>query len=198
MLLSELDGFLTGIVLCPAAIGRDEWMQSVWGAEADGVAPFEDPADVRWFADAVMARHGEIARDLARGRPQPILDVDERNGEVVWEPWAAGFGEAMTLRADDWATIAAGDDRDAAAAMARLSLLIAIAYEESGLDGVAINAAHDHAAADIIASIRCLYDARVRTAGVPVAAESPARAVKIGRNDPCGCGSGKKSKRCCV
>jgi SWIM/SEC-C metal-binding protein len=32
-----------------------------------------------------------------------------------------------------------------------------------------------------------------------VAAREPARAVaKIGRNDPCPCGSGKKFKKCCV
>jgi len=24
------------------------------------------------------------------------------------------------------------------------------------------------------------------------------RIIKIGRNDPCGCGSGKKFKRCCI
>lgn len=30
------------------------------------------------------------------------------------------------------------------------------------------------------------------------AATSPTRSVRIGRNDPCPCGSGKKYKRCCV
>ena len=29
------------------------------------------------------------------------------------------------------------------------------------------------------------------------AAESPSVAVKVGRNDPCPCGSGKKYKKCC-
>lgn len=27
--------------------------------------------------------------------------------------------------------------------------------------------------------------------------KSPLRADKVGRNDPCSCGSGKKAKRCC-
>lgn len=27
--------------------------------------------------------------------------------------------------------------------------------------------------------------------------ESPRRVLKVGRNDPCGCGSGRKSKQCC-
>ncbi|MGH7408031.1 MAG: SEC-C metal-binding domain-containing protein, partial [Candidatus Methylomirabilales bacterium] len=36
-------------------------------------------------------------------------------------------------------------------------------------------------------------------AGSPRAAalEAPIRLGKVGRNDPCPCGSGKKHKRCC-
>ncbi|MES3101714.1 UPF0149 family protein [Sphingomonas faeni] len=87
MLLTELDGFLTGILVCPDAIPPAEWLQSVWGSDDSGVAPFDDPLDVQWFADAVVARHAEIARDLARGKLRPIFDVDERNGDVLWELW---------------------------------------------------------------------------------------------------------------
>ncbi len=37
------------------------------------------------------------------------------------------------------------------------------------------------------------YDGQVETHGVPVRRATP----KIGRNDPCPCGSGKKYKKCC-
>lgn len=197
MLLSELDGFLTAIVLGAATIAPGEWMQSVWGTDGGDVAPFEDPADVRWFADAVLARRDEIARDLARGKPQPIFDVDERNGELLWESWVAGFEEAMALRPDDWAAIAAAEGTEGSAAVSRMSLLISIAHDESGLDGIAINAAHDRAPADIIDCVRCLYAARAAAGDMATAATPTARVVKIGRNDPCACGSGRKSKRCC-
>ncbi|WP_230483834.1 UPF0149 family protein [Sphingomonas sp. Leaf21] len=83
MLLTELDGFLIGLIVCPEPIPADEWMTVIWGVEVDGVPPFDDPLDVQWFVKAVAARRDAIARDLSRGKLQPILDVDERDGEVL-------------------------------------------------------------------------------------------------------------------
>ena len=194
MLLTELDGFLTGIVLCPEAIPPVEWMQGIWGPDDSDVPPFDDPLDVAWFATAVMARHDAIARDLARGKPQPILDVDERNGDVLWEGWIDGFAEAMALRPDCWD--ADGAEPDAADARSRLALLVAVARDESDLDSVEINAFADRAAAEIGMVMQHLY------ATLPPARRAASETTiptppKTGRNDPCHCGSGAKFKRCC-
>jgi uncharacterized protein len=199
MLLTELDGFLTGVLLCPEPIAPAEWLQNVWGADDGGVPPFEDPLDVRWFADAVMARHNEIARDLRRGKPQPIFDTDERNGEIHWEGWVDGFGEAMALRPDSWAALEERDDLDVADALSRLSTLIAIARNESSLDSMEINAVHERAPETLIDSVVRLHASRLRAgeAKAPSAAPIGAGSDKVGRNDPCPCGSGKKFKRCC-
>lgn len=197
MLLTELDGFLTGILVCPEAILQAEWLQSVWGSDDSGVAAFDDPLDVQWFVDAVMARHAEIARDLARGKLRPIFDVDERNGDVLWELWIDGFAEAMALRPDSWDAVANGDDPDAADAIERLSMLIAIARNESPLNSVEINAFEDRATIDLVDAVQRLYAARSRQEGGSSVALIGVAPVKVGRNDPCRCGSGKKSKRCC-
>lgn len=196
MLLTELDGFLTGIALCPEPILPAEWMTGIWGSDEGGVAPFDDPLDVQWFAEAVMARLGEIGRDLARGKPQPIFDIDERNGDVLWEPWIDGLDEAMALRPDAWSAIAEVD-QEAADVLSRVSLLIAVARHESALDSVEINALQDQAPADLIGAVLRLHAARVRIGAVPSAEATDARPAKVGRNDPCRCGSGRKSKRCC-
>ncbi|MGP7796720.1 UPF0149 family protein [Sphingomonas sp. CLY1604] len=196
MLLTELDGFLHGVIVCPDPIPPAEWLQNVWGVDDGGVPAFDDPADVQWFVDAVMARYQEILRDLARGKPRPILDVDERNGDVLWELWIDGFAEAMELRGEHWAGVADGDDAAAADALARLELMIAVARNESDLDSQQINALQDHAPADLMAAVASLHAARVRAGGGAAPAAEGAR-EKIGRNDPCRCGSGKKAKRCC-
>jgi len=196
MLLTELDGFLTGVLLCPEPIASPEWMTVVWGSDGGGVPPFDDPLDVQWFADAVLARLHEIERDLARGKPRPILDVDDRNGDVLWEPWVDGFAEAVALRPEAWASLAEGDDRTDADAFATLSLLIAVARDESALDSVQINALQDHAPATLSECVLRLHAARLRT-GAASQPQSVDERTKVGRNDPCPCGSGKKSKRCC-
>lgn len=197
MLLTELDGFLTGVLVCPDLIMPGEWLKSVWGSDESGVAPFDDPLDVQWFADAVMARYNEIVRDLSRGKPQPIFDVDERNGDVLWELWIDGFAEAMALRPDSWAALADGGDVEAADALSRMSMLIAIARNESLLDSVQINAVQDEAPADLMDGVLRLHASRLRNGETPSTSSIDPRPTKVGRNEPCRCGSGKKSKRCC-
>jgi uncharacterized protein len=194
MLLTELDGFLTGLLVSPETILPGEWMTVVWGSEADGIPPFEDPLDVQWFAGAVAARHDEIARDLARGKLQPILDRDERDGEVLWEYWIDGFAEATALRPDAWEALA--DDPERAAPWSRLATLIAVARDESDLDSMEVNALQDRAAAELIDAVQMLYAAQARV-GIPPPVALAATVPNAGRNDPCPCGSGKKHKRCC-
>ena len=113
MLLTELDGFLTGVLVSPEPITPEEWLPNVGGDDAAGVPPFDDPLNVQWFRDAVIARRDEIGRDLDRGRLQPIFDIEERNGDVLWEPWVDGFAEAMALRPDEWLALAEGHCDDA-------------------------------------------------------------------------------------
>ena len=197
MLLTELDGFLTGVLLCPELVPPGEWLRSVWGSDESGIAPFEDPLDVQWFVDAVMARYNEIVRDLGRGKPQPIFDIDERNSDVLWELWIDGFAEAMKLRPESWAALAESGDPDTAGTMSRLSMLIAIARNDSPLDSVQINAIQDDAPADLADIVLRLHASRLRDGATSATAPIEPKRTKVGRNEPCPCGSGRKSKRCC-
>jgi len=196
MLLTELDGFLTGLIVCPEPIPTNEWMTVIWGVEGDGVPPFDDPLDVQWFVKAVAARRDEIARDLSRGKLQPILDVDERDGEVLWEYWIDGFSNAIALRPDAWDAAAA--DAAWADPWHRLLALIAIARGESELDSVEINAFQDRAVSELTDTVQRLYAARAGGGEAKPIAVDAIVGAKIGRNDPCPCGSGKKYKHCCA
>ncbi|MDF0489771.1 UPF0149 family protein [Sphingomonas sp. H39-1-10] len=192
MLLSELDGYLAGIATAPEPIAPAEWLPPIWGGLYGEAAPFDDPLDADLFADMVVARHGEILRDLGRGKLQPIFDVDDRNGEVLWEIWIAGFAEAMALRDGAWRA-ASGDD---AAALSYLRTLADIADNTTALTSIEVNAISDAAPGKIAGQVLRLYAAR-RGAGGALP-ETGARAAKVGRNDPCPCGSGKKFKKCCA
>ncbi|WP_267389566.1 UPF0149 family protein [Sphingomonas sp. GC_Shp_3] len=188
LLLTELDGYLTAVAVCPERMVVDEWLPPIWGGAYGEGAPFEDPLDVRLFADMVQARLDEILRDLARGRHQPILDVDPRNGEPLWEEWIGGFAMAMEVRPQSWSAA----QGDAAAALADLRTLIAVASDAATLTADEINAICDTAPARIPADVLRLFARDGRDA-----AAAPAASAKPGRNDPCACGSGKKFKRCC-
>jgi uncharacterized protein len=186
MLLSDLDGYLTGLILCPEVVPPAEWLPVIWGGIEAG-PPFEDPLDVQDFETMLVARHAEIARDLARGKFRPFFEVDPRNGDVLWDVWIEGFATAVDLRPEAWAGV--GDP-----ALAYLETLVAIADDTSDLPSDAINALYDAAAAEIPVQVAALYAWRERQGAI---VEPVAAVAKVGRNDPCPCGSGKKHKKCC-
>ena len=64
MLLSELDGFLTGIVVGPQPIMPSEWLPVVWG-EGGLLA---DDRKAQAIVDAVLRRYDEIVDEIARDR----------------------------------------------------------------------------------------------------------------------------------
>ncbi|TXC70664.1 UPF0149 family protein [Sphingomonas ginsenosidivorax] len=187
MLLSDVDGYLTGLILCPETVPPAEWLPVIWGGVEAG-PPFEDPLDVQDFEAMLVARHAEIARDLSRGKFRPFFEVDPRNGDVLWDVWIEGLATAIDLRPEAWAAV---EDP----ALAYLETLVAIADDTSDLASDEINALYDAAAGEIPAQVAALY-ARREGQGVAVV-EPAAPAAKVGRNDPCPCGSGKKHKKCC-
>ena len=197
MLLSELDGYLAGVIVCPELILPGEWLPRVWSSDADA-APFADELEARWYVELVMAQHNAIVRTLGKrnGRYAPVFEVDPRHDEVLWELWVEGFEAAKTLRPDSWTRLAVGGDDDAAEALAGMITLGQIARDESDLERATIDALTEEAPNLIPLWVEALNNFRLEH-GASVPAAAPPRADKVGRNDPCRCGSGRKSKKCC-
>ncbi|WP_306120963.1 MULTISPECIES: UPF0149 family protein [unclassified Roseitalea] len=88
-MLSQLDGYLAGVMVCPDLIMPSEWLPLVWGKDDDGniAEPiFEDETQLRTTVDLVMRLYNTIGRDLTRGgdRYAPIYDAHPETGEVIW------------------------------------------------------------------------------------------------------------------
>jgi uncharacterized protein len=184
ILLTELDGYLTAIVVAPEPSSIESWLPPLWGGTYGETPPFEHPVDAQLFGDMVLARHNEIERDLGRSKFQPIYDVDERSGDIVWEDWIGGFEMAIVLRTESWSAATEGADE--------MRTLADVAFDRSALTAPEVNEICDRAPAMIAGAVALLHRNRSR----PEAA-TEAAPTKIGRNDPCPCGSGKKHKRCC-
>jgi len=67
MQLSDLDGFLTAIVVGPELIKPSEWLPVVWGDESP---EFSDDAQATTILGAILGRYNEIARSLAKIPPE--------------------------------------------------------------------------------------------------------------------------------
>jgi len=73
--LSDLDGFLTGIVVSPELILPSEWLPVIWGGQEP---EFRTEAEMRTFLGTIMGRYDEIVACLADDPDDldPILNGD--------------------------------------------------------------------------------------------------------------------------
>lgn len=192
MLLSELDGYLTGLIVSPDLVPQSRWLKPVWG---DGPPQFGNTADLQQFLDLLMRHHNTIIDDLARpGSYEPILETDTRTNETLWELWVEGFAHAMKLAPAGWNRIRASDDEGPKAALAGITKLAAFSDGRAKMSETE-EAQWDRQAPDLIPIwVQLLHEWRLEN---DKHRPSPATGGKVGRNDPCPCGSGKKYKKCC-
>jgi uncharacterized protein len=191
MMLSDLDGFLTGLAIGPELIAPSEWLPVVWGGGEEPV--FDDAAQAQSILGAIMGRYNEILGQIADGFVEPIF-METPQGEVIASDWAEGFMRAVRLCAGAWERLIKSEEHG-------LSLIpiLALCCDEHGESILDLTQdTEDRFFAD---GAELVSQAALEIAEFWRAARSaPQRrptGPKAGRNDPCPCGSGKKFKKCC-
>jgi len=201
MLLEELDGFIAGLLVCPELIKPSEWLPVVWGSEGEDDPAFDSLDHLNRVLGLVMEHYNDVARTLMEHpeRYSPLFAVDTRNGDILWELWIEGFEQVVKLQPAAWQKLLSAD-ADTAAAMRGILTLVDVACADQYMprqDGDKINAtAPDNIARWIVA----LNDWRLANYQPPHSIDPGTSSIptkKVGRNDPCPCGSGKKYKKCC-
>jgi uncharacterized protein len=133
MTLSELNGYLCGIAICPEAVAEEEWLPEIWDSAANADSgPFQNEEQAQAFRAAVLTYHKSVVDELNRQDFQPIYDVDgdpesgTGSGEIMWEFWVLGFARAFDLRPDAWNRFLESGDEETADAMMHLIGLIGV------------------------------------------------------------------------
>lgn len=214
-----LDGFIAGVLVQPELIALERWLPHVfdagghrWGESEPG------PEQVR-ARELIGRRHAAMNRSLAEfGAFDPlILEPDDEPAatEVPADataagapdeppldpvsravlPWVAGFEFAASL----FPALYELDDDAVATTLTRLyRFLPAETADEEATAALLAKERPlptlDAAIEELIACVAELYDL---TAPLRYQVETVRRAApKVGRNDPCPCGSGRKYKVC--
>jgi uncharacterized protein len=210
-----LDGYLCGVLVQPVLIAPPAWLGHVF--DFDG-RPLPDDVDPVWrdrCTALILRRHAALNRALVEeGWFDPLVlefDDNDEAGEASADaaaasepmnpiqqalmPWVAGFQHAALVFPD----LMEMPDDDVMASLARLYRhLPAETYEEREvvalLDREQPLATLDDAIEELVATVADLHDltSDERFKVETVRRETP----KVGRNDPCPCGSGKKFKVC--
>ncbi|TWB56614.1 UPF0149 family protein [Nitrospirillum viridazoti] len=195
MMLSDLDGFLTGIAIGPELIMPSEWMPVVWG----GSEPiFADSTQAQAILGTIMKRYNDILVQVEDGLIDPIFWTTA-DGTLIAADWAEGFVLAIGFRPRAWEPLLKSKRH------AHLLLpILGLCGDETGQSALGLDAGDEEELAsqapDLIPA--CVEEIarfwRTRNGRQPASFQAAARtSPKVGRNDPCPCGSGRKFKKCC-
>lgn len=204
--IATLNGFMTAIVCGPKMIMPSEWMRWVWDMEKGEDAPvFENQAQAQQILGLLMRHMNDIAETLQQAPEQyePLLMENPNGGDPIpiLDEWCSGFMKGVHLDSAGWLPVIAGKPD-------WMSTIILYGTEE-GWDALKQKdlSLDEHKAlagglADTVRQIHSLWLEQRRKqiveGGIPdvVRCEPVRNPNKVGRNEPCPCGSGKKFKQC--
>lgn len=191
MTFEMLDGFLTCLVIGPALLMPSQYMPVIWGTDDGGGPIWEGKKQLEFFMGLLMRHWNAIAaRVAAHALHRPCIPGDGRDAGA---DWAQGFFDGVDMDQSGWEPLMV--DKSIMAMLMPIYIL-------SGLDPEVPGGRPDpEAREEIIETLPSLVNklaGHVREFRRHGPRNEPARSAKVGRNEPCPCGSGKKFKKCCL
>ncbi len=203
MNLEELDGFFAALICGPSPVDPSEYLPEIWGGEMADEEAFSSEQQRKDFLDLIMRHWGVVASTLQSGDIFLPLLLEDDHGIALANDWAQGFMRGMELRREDWVDLL--DDEEHGG---WLVPILALAHEHDADPALRpypepMNTdRREHLIAGAAAGVTAIYRyfkplRRMRSDLKGGPSTYRRTGPKIGRNDPCACGSGKKYKRCC-
>lgn len=194
MPLDMLQGMLCAVASAPDLIPPSRWLTAALGENP----VYETTGQAEEIHDLVMRFYSQTVQELDEGEGVTLYVFADEAGEDDLGTWCEGYLEGVLLSQADWYEHGEPDDvEELLLPFMLLSGRLREAAEESG-DGLPTleeeQEMHRRAAGSMGNSVQAVYaywlDKRISHA--PIRRDGP----KVGRNDPCPCGSGKKYKSC--
>ncbi|NBQ68688.1 MAG: YecA family protein [Nitrosomonadaceae bacterium] len=203
MALDMLDGYLTAIVSGPVTLKLDEWLPGIWGPTKDDMPMFKNMEQAQHILQLIL-RHMNGIIWMLQDDPdtfEPVLGtrIYRKREYIDGEMWAYGYMQGIELCRQQWQSFF--DDPNGVAALRPIHLLGSddVTPEEESLTDTPKQ--REELSKQIPASVAWIYrywlPYRQAVYEQKVASTIQRSHPKIGRNDPCPCGSGLKFKKCC-
>lgn len=198
----EIDGFQCALIVCPELVRTSEYLPKMLGV-ALSEAVIRDEKTLSRLMELLMQNWNSIVSDLLSGGYHvPLMSCDEK-GQARGNDWANAFLMGTDLRREVWGKVFKDEDT-----FAPMIPIFALAYENHpdkklrSYKKPVSKKLRERLIVGATASLKVLYDRRLQSlrgkARTVVGDKTPEhKAGKIGRNDPCYCGSEKKYKKCC-
>lgn len=199
--LEELDGFFTALHCCPDLVLPSEYLPVVLGAFME--QGFATEREAQTVLERVRGHWNAVGEALREDDVFIPLLLEDEHGKAHGNTWALGFLRGMEMRKDAWSEIADDEERTY-----WLLPIFALKHEHDPdpklrpFKKPTTDQQREDLIAALCAAVARIYDHfRAARKQAAVAARDGMTfrrgQSKIGRNDPCYCGSGKKYKKCC-
>ena len=208
----ETAGFLLAVQACPDMVMPSEWIEMV-----QGEARFADHDEFQAVTEARMALNNWIADCIQHGRPalpndcrpdpEPLRILESDNN---FSRWCLGITTGHDWLEQSWdevLEIDSDDDQVQGTALLAFAFFTNRTMAERVVKAIAADSSSGPTLEELASKFHSLIEQAVleyaaiglayrRMPSAPPPQE-PVRSEKIGRNQPCPCGSGRKYKKCC-
>jgi uncharacterized protein len=177
-----------------------EYYPEVFGGEMSETCEFGSLDEANEILGLMMRHWNTIATTLHKGEVYGPFLLEDKDGVAHGNDWARGFMRGLGMRHNGWAELV--NDEEHGGCLLPMMML----YHEHDKDPemrpepISPEKREEiivHMAAGIVGAYRYFRAHREASAGTAFTPEARRSTFKVGRNDPCPCGSGKKYKRCC-
>ena len=202
MMLDTMDGYLHAVAIGPVTLKPQEWLPPIWGhTPAQGmVPPAQSLEQINRILQLVMRHFNCIIAGLEVPSPDiyphwSVMEFDGREFEDA-ESWAWGFVQGIDLCRADWQSLL--ETERGRAWYRPIGLLGEDDFGPEQETHTRTPAQRAELALQIPEAVLGMH-AHWLPLRLAVHERAVARALqaKVGRNEPCPCGSGKKFKKCC-
>ena len=200
MTLDCMDGYMHAIAIGPTTLRPQQWLPPVWGETQSMMPPVESIEKLNHILGLVMRHFNSIIAGLEEAPPEiyPQWCEQEYRGREYddAEGWAYGFTQGVHLSQAEWAPLL--DTPQGQAWYRPIGLLGEDDYGPDQDKLIKTPAMRSKLALKIPESVVAMYEYWLPLRRAVYEREvAKAMQPKVGRNDLCPCGSGKKFKKCC-
>jgi uncharacterized protein len=203
MNLEQLDGFLAALICGPEMVRPREYLPVICGDDMVLEGSFGAQSVLQDFLSLIMRHWNVIADTLHSGDVFLPLLLEDDDGVTHANDWATGFRRGMEFHKEQWAALLSDEQHGGL-----LVPIFALAHEHHSDPEMrpykeAISTEQREklivGAAAGVTGIYRYFEAQRLVEKQPLDYATTFRRTipKVGRNDPCPCGSGKKFKQCC-
>jgi uncharacterized protein len=200
MNMERLDGFFAALIAGPDTVMPSEYYPEVFGGEMSDTCEFKSIDEANEILALMMRKWNVIASTLYKGDIHPPQIFEDENGALRGNDWADGFVRGMKMRHDAWSELM--EDEKYSGSVAPMMMLYHEHDEDPELRPDPITPDKREGVFAFMAGglMNCYEYFRIKDREDDLGVDTPESrrgSPKIGRNDPCPCGSGKKYKKCC-